>query len=140
MNSISRIIEGLQLALRNEDINEMASVGRLPDDPSIEIFVHSNDGGNIPHFHVWKRKNSGYREWETCLMFQEASYFKHKKFHTDIKTSIAKEIDKFLRSPDPEFGGAVTNWQTAVAEWNRNNSSMKLVRNIQQPDYSKLNK
>ena len=42
-------------SIESIELNEMAKVGYLdPKNPTIIVFVNTNDNGNIPHFHVWK--------------------------------------------------------------------------------------
>lgn len=132
MNKRNIIIEGLS------EINEMARICELPG--KIEIFVNTDDGGNVPHFHVWKKLSGRAHKWETCIKFEGSEYFLHGKYKDKVNSKIAEEIDIALRSPDPDEDNTRTYWQTAVREWNRNNSNRKLPLDLQQPDYTKLNK
>ncbi len=121
------------------EIYEMAKICTL-DDSSIEIFVNSDDGGKIPHFHVWKKLGGRRHEWEVCIKFESAEYFTHGKYKGTVPTKIAKEIDKTLRQKDTKDKYGRTNWDIAIEEWNRNNSDVTLPDDLVQPDYTKLNK
>ena len=122
-----------------EEIYEMARICKLPSDNNIEIFVNTDDGGNMPHFHVWKKLSRRVHEWETCIKFEEPEYFLHGKYKDKVSTKIAKEIDKVLRSKKINDRSGRTYWQAAVDSWNDNNSNVTLPMDLQQPDYTTLN-
>ena len=132
MSKINSIIDDL------DEVCEMARICKLPN--KIEIFVNTDDGWNIPHFHVWKKTSCRNHEWETCIKFDSPEYFLHGKYSDKISTKIAKEIDFALRSVDLSDRFKRTFWEIAIDEWNRNNSSKDLPLELEQPDYTKLNK
>ena len=125
-----------------EDIMCMARVGWvLPHETNgIEIYIHTNDGGNVPHFHVRKYGKHNKFEWEVCVAFQDAKYFKHGKYKDEFpNTKIAKDLDKTLRMVDPDSRHGSTYWEIAIEEWNRNNSDRKIPLDLVQPDYRHIN-
>lgn len=123
------------------DIEGMARIGWIPYNTmnTIEVYVHTNDDGKIPHFHIRKYGRNNKFEWETCILYDSADYFLHGRYSDTIPNKIAKELDKMLRMSNPKRGG-ISFWQTAVDDWNSNNSDIELPRDIEQPDYTTLNK
>lgn len=121
--------------------NEMARIGWVPyNEPnSIEVYVHTNDAGNIPHFHVRKYSKHGKFEWETYIKYEVAEYFKHGKYKDNLPDKkTAKELDKMLRQIDPKSRHRLTFWEVAIDEWNRNNSDKELPLDLEQPNYCTL--
>lgn len=123
-----------------EPIMEMARIGWVPpeNERGIEVYVHTDDPGKVPHFHVRKYGRNNNFEWETCIRYDSAEYFFHGRYKDrlpDRKT--AKELDKMLRQTNPKRRG-LTYWESAVDDWNNNNSGTQLSTDIEQPDYSKL--
>lgn len=120
-----------------QPIECMARIGFLPKYGSIEVYVWTNDPGPVPHMHVRCIGDSKY-EWECCIRFDSAEYFDHGKYHDRLPSKIGKELDGMLRSIDPHSPHDSTYWQTAIAEWNRNNSEFNLPKDLEQLDYSVL--
>ena len=136
-NTISEALNELN-KIEEEYLCEMARVTFLKKYGNVEIYVHTDDGGNVPHFHLRKKGDSGF-EWECCIRYDCCDYFSHGR-DTDTlpDKKYANELDRVLRLQDPDEPDGVTYWTTAVKEWNRNNSSMKLDKNIVQPNYTQL--
>lgn len=110
---------------------EMARIGYTDD--GFEVYVNTDDGGNIPHFH-YRVKGS----WDnhTCIKLDKPEYFHHDGKESLLNSKQRKNLIQFLNRFDDEEGK--TNWQILVIEWNRNNSNKKVDRNIPMPDYTKL--
>lgn len=124
-----------------EPLNEMARIGFVPvgTTKTVEVYVHTDDSGNVPHFHVRKYGTNNKFEWETCIRYDSPTYFYHGRYVDKIPDKkIIKQLDSMLRSIDPESRNNDTFWNECVDEWNRNNSEIKLDKNIEQPDYTKL--
>lgn len=124
-----------------EDIMCMARVGWIPPNKNkgVEIYIHTNDGGEIPHFHVRKYGKHGSFDWEVCIAFQEAKYFKHGQYQDELpNTKIAKDLDETLRMVDPKSRYGSTYWEIAIEEWNRNNSDREVPLDLVQPDYTHI--
>lgn len=127
--------------VRHEDIFGMARIGWVPENStkSIEVYVHTDDPGKVPHFHVRKYAGSGNFEWETCIRFDSPDYFLHGIYKDKLPSKkIAKQIDSMLRSTNRLSRNGSTYWETAVDAWNLNNSDVELPFDLEQPDYSKL--
>ena len=135
----NKIIKELYEGELVDGILEMARIGFIPpeDSKGVEIYVHTDDPGKIPHFHVRKRNSSG-RGWEfdICVKFEECDYFPHGRHKGKLDPKVIKDMDKMLRSVGKDE--SETYWKIAVTEWNRNNSDVKLDKNIVQPDYNEL--
>ena len=119
---------------------EMARIGWVPinSSNSVEVYVHTNDDGKTPHFHVRKYGKKGKFDWETCIKYTDAEYFLHGKYRDKLPDkSIAKELNKMLKSLNPKDPGR-TYWQTAIVAWNNNNSDIELPFDLEQPNYTQL--
>lgn len=138
MSTLNNILEDLSNS-RDGEILEMARVGYFPiGTKSMEIYIHTDDPGKIPHFHIRKRGDRGF-EWETCIRFDSAEYFLHGHYKDKLPNKkIARELDKALRTIDIRDRNKNTYWEECIDEWNRNNSDIMLDLNIKQPDYTKL--
>lgn len=129
----------MDLKIKNDEyLLEMARIGFLPNFGDIEIYVHTDDSANVPHFHIRKRGNKGV-EWECCVKYEECTYFSHSNYAGKLPDEKhAKDLDSFFKMKDQTSFGNQTYWQTAIIEWNRNNSSIVLPLDLKQPNYSKL--
>lgn len=118
----------------NNVLEEMARVGYTDD--NYEIFVFTNDSGNIPHFHY----RSDNKKFNTCICIEKCSYFLHGNKQDKLNSSQRKSLDKFMGSEckiTKHFTG--TYWDYVVSLWNANNSSIKIdENNVNKPDYTKL--
>lgn len=123
------------------DILEMARVGFIPvgSNKTIEVYVHTDDPGKVPHFHVRKYGKDGRFDWETCIRYDSPEYFFHGKYKDKLPDrKIAKQLDTMLRTINTKSRSKSTFWEECVDEWNRNNSDVQLDINIDQPDYTQL--
>ena len=57
-----------------EALYEMALIGPMTN--VLEVFVNTNDGGYIPHFHIWDSSTRG-SEFHTCIRYDCPEYFHH---------------------------------------------------------------
>lgn len=120
---------------------EMARIGFIPvgTTNTIEVYVHTNDAGKIPHFHIRKYGANNQFEWETCVKFESPNYFIHGHYDDRIPgRKIVKELDIMLRTIDKKDRNHRTYWQKAIDAWNDNNSDVELPLDLEQPDYTKL--
>lgn len=126
-------------AYRNQNISAMARIGWIPSNSinSIEVYVHTDDSGMIPHFHVRKYSKNGHPEWETCIKFDSAEYYLHGRYKDRLPKGVAYEMNKMFKEVNPKRRG-LTFWQSAIDDWNNNNSSIQLDQDLEQPDYCEL--
>ena len=115
-----------------ENLTEMARIGFTDD--GFEVYVNTNDGGNKPHFHY--RTKSDW-EFHSCIRIDVLEYFEHEGKEGKLNSKQRKELVKFLNDIS-EDDDSKTNWQVLIIEWNRNNSDVKVDKDIPMPDYTKL--
>lgn len=100
-----------------------------------KIVVRTNDGGDIPHFHIVDVNTEG-KEFSACVEIEKASYFKHGMYNGTLNSRDRKALDAFLRIIPRK--SRITNWHRVVNEWNRNNSRRKIGDAAIMPDYRRL--
>lgn len=112
---------------------EMASIG-ITDD-NYEVYVNSNDGGKIPHFHY--RNPDDWKSFHTCIRIDDAGYFHHGNKDCILNSKQRKNLIKFLRSA-PKDRRFKTNWDYIVYLWNTNNSDTRIDKYMMMPNYNSL--
>lgn len=131
ISEASRRLSGSRL------VCEMARVGFFSQ---YEVYVHTNDPGNEPHFHIRDKATQG-DEFHTCIKIKEAMYFHHDGKEGILNAHMRKALDDFLRSPPTKRYKKTmfpTNWDKVVYEWNENNSTMAVDEDLGQPDYTTI--
>ena len=118
--------------LQSKMLLEMAKVGQLNDE--LVIYIWSNDGGNIPHFHIVDKATMG-NEFHTCVKIMSAEYFHHTGKEDVLNSKQKKTLMKFFTMSD-KWGD--NYWDIVLQEWNRNSSKIEVDRNLPTPDYTKL--
>ena len=121
------------------EILGMARVGYLGDSEAYEVYVNTNDGGNIPHFHL--RNSKDWDKFHSCIKIMSAEYFEHQGKEHKLNASLLKDLCKFLSSPvqsEKYRDKFENNWQLICFLWELNNSNMMIPDGTEMPDYSKL--
>ena len=118
--------------LQSKMLLEMAKVGPLNDE--LVIYIWTNDGGNIPHFHIVDKATMG-NEFHTCIKIMSAEYFHHTGKEDVLNSKQKKTLMKFFTMSD-KWGD--NYWDIVLQEWNRNSSKIEVDRNLPTPDYTKL--
>ena len=118
--------------LQSKMLLEMAKVGPLNDE--LVIYIWTNDGGNIPHFHIVDKATMG-NEFHTCVKIMSAEYFHHTGKEDVLNSKQKKALMKFFTMSD-KWGD--NYWDIVLQEWNRNSSKIEVDRNFPTPDYTKL--
>lgn len=121
------------LTLKEEDLMEMARIGFTND--GYEVYVNTDDPGNIPHFHYRKK---GSWEGHTCIRLDKSEYFKHGNKQATLNTRQKKELNSFLSEKPLDTDNYNTNWEFLLNMWNVNNSNIKIDKTQIQPDYRNL--
>ena len=127
-----------RMIIQHQDIEGMSRIGFLnkqgnPKERSpFELYVYTDDSGDIPHMHIHIEDEN-----DACIRYDSPKYFNHGKNNNTVSTDVAEMIDSLLRKP---YNSKITYWDYAVASWNANNSSTDLPEDIEQPNYSLLNK
>ena len=112
---------------------EMARVGFFDE---YEIYIHTDDPGNVPHFHIWDASTKG-NNYHTCIRIDKPEYFHHTGKEDILNSKDKKDLVRFLKSK-PKNERYDNYWQILVDEWNRNNSIIKIDPDQEMPDYTKL--
>ena len=115
-------------------LNEMARVGFMG---ALEIWIRTDDPGNIPHFHIWDKNSKG-QSFHTCVKIEKAEYFHHTGKEGILNTAQRKDLCEFLKSQCAKNIRYKTNWEYLVSMWNDNNPNAILSENIEMPDYTQL--
>ena len=118
--------------LQSKMLLEMAKVGPLNDE--LVIYIWTNDGGNIPHFHIVDKATMG-NEFHTCVKIMSAEYFHHTGKEDVLNSKQKKALMNFFTMSD-KWGD--NYWDIVLQEWNRNSSKIEVDRNLPTPDYTKL--
>lgn len=120
--------------LRENMLLEMARVGFIDGD--YEVYIHTDDPGNIPHFHIWDTETRG-QNFHTCIKIAAPEYFHHTGKEDFLNSKLKKALIIFLqaKSKNKRYN---TNWEYLVSMWNDNNSSINIPEDIIMPDYMKL--
>lgn len=121
--------------LRESMLLEMARVGFIDDE--YEVYIHTDDPGNVPHFHIWDAETRG-QKFHTCIKIESPEYFHHTGKEDYLNSSMRKELIKFLKSKPTKLKRYNTNWEVVVDMWNANNSKANVPDDLPMPDYTKL--
>ena len=116
-----------------EPLLEMARIGFTND--SYEVYVNTDDPGDIPHFHYRKK---GTWEGHTCIRLDKPEYFQHGDKQATLNSKQKKELVNFLKSKPLKAKRFDTNWEYLINEWNANNSNIEIAEDTKMPDYNKL--
>lgn len=125
--------DSMKICIR-QDVYGMARAGFTPD--RYEVYVDTNDGGNIPHFHY--RNASDWESSHTCICIEMPKYFHHTGKESTLNSRQVRQLHKFLTSTVsiPRYEGKFkNNYELICFLWDINNSSRLLGDNIQMPDY-----
>lgn len=120
----------------NQDIFGMARVGYVD---SYEIYVNTNDGGEIPHFHM--RDPNDWSKFHTCVLITKAEYFLHEGKEDVLNSKQRKALQKFMESPvaNKKYSSKfANNWELVCFLWELNNSDVIIPDGAVMPDYRKL--
>ena len=135
-DSIRRVITE-----KRQPLLEYARVGFM--DGVFEVYVHTDDGGNIPHVHVRDRATRG-RKFETCVELKTNNYFLHGKYKSVMNNEMARQFAEFMEER-PKNTKYQNNYELSVDMWNLNNSNEEVVPDYDEdgmiivPDYRQLN-
>lgn len=121
--------------LRESMLLEMARVGFIDDE--YEVYIHTDDPGNVPHFHIWDAETRG-QKFHTCIRIESPEYFHHTGKEDYLNSSMRKELIKFLKSKPTKLKRYNTNWEVVVDMWNANNSKANVPDDLPMPDYTRL--
>ena len=130
MDKIDKIIKEELAKVVNETTNdhrepllEMARVGYI--NGQFEVYVHTDDGGHIPHVHIRDKATRG-QQFETCVELKRSRYFLHGKYKDVMSGYMTKQFADFMKSQSHN-SKYQNNYEYAVDMWNDNNSIEKVI-------------
>lgn len=103
---------------------EMARIGFIGKKGELEVYIRTNDPGNIPHFHVRDTSTMG-TEFETCVRIQTNAFFLYGRYKDTLNSAERKALAEFMEAPDVD-GHFSSNYSATIYEWNKNNSNVKI--------------
>ena len=115
--------------------SSMAVVGSFQT--GFDTYIHNNDGGDRPHFHM--RKN----DTHVCIQFECPEYFRQGEEHEGgfLDDEEKDELVEFLKSTisiEKFKKAGITVWDMMCITWNWNNPDNALPEDIEIPDYITL--
>ena len=116
----------------SDELLEMSSCGEIK---GLYIVIWKNDGGWIPHFHIYNNQNPKKATFDACLKIETPEYFKHGH-HTDVLNS--KQMKLLLELLNSNFNDKNTYWEMVINNWNLNNSKQTVPFDLPMPDYMSL--
>lgn len=137
---IKESVEKVLGEIHSARFDEMARVGFIGGE--YEVYVWTDDSGNIPHVHV-RDTNSRGENYETCVRLESNEYFLHGHYKDRMNSSMRKAFNAFMNEPCKNQRYQ-NNYDFAVDMWNSNNSSATVTPqydtegNIVVPDYTSL--
>lgn len=118
------------------NIEGMSRVGYTS---GLEIYVNTDDGGNLPHFHM--RDKTDWNKFHTCILIEQPKYFLHEGKENILNSKQRKELVEFMES-QPSLtkyaGKFATNWELICFLWDMNNSAVNISDDATMPDYRQL--
>ena len=124
--------------LRRQNIEGMARIGFTPD--NYEVYVNTDDGGKIPHFHYRLKTNRN--KFHTCIKIEKPEYFHHTGKESVLNSKQIRSLIRFLKSPValPQYAEKFSaNFELIIFLWNINNSDVIVDLETKIPDYYQLN-
>ena len=119
-----------------KELYEMARAGYIDN---LEIFVSTDDSGNIAHFHI--RDSNDQEKFHTCIEIENPKYFLHGNKNDILNSNQKKKLSKFMSAPvaiERYKNKFTNNWELICFLWDINNSDKQISRNTPMPDYTKL--
>ena len=134
----------LKLDFESLYIESVMSVGTVFNGNETFIHIRSNEGYDIPHFHLYikdgKNTNNGSnpKTFHTCIRLDTPEYFHHKPYTGVLSNSEARILYKSLQRVYKKDKSKRTYWEVIVEEWN-NDTEKKNIDVNSMPDYRLLN-
>lgn len=125
-----------RVIVNSQEILGMARVGYSG---KLEVYVNTNDGGNIPHFHL--RDRIDWDKFHSCILILEPEYFEHEGNEHKLNAKQRKELHAFMNSKidNPKYADKFdNNWQLVCFLWDINNSDVEIPANAKMLDYRSL--
>lgn len=124
------------MKIYEHEIYGMSRVGYIGE---LEVYVNTDDAGNLPHFHL--RDSSDWDRFHTCILIERAEYFLHQGKEDILNSKQRKELQEFMESPVllKKYKHMVaTNWDLICLLWDLNNSHVTISEDAIMPNYLML--
>lgn len=94
---------------KQEPLLEIARVGLISQFPVLEIYIHTDDPGNIPHFHIrdYNKESESGKEFHTCIEYRTNKYFHHNGKEDVLNSKLRKMLCLFLRKTEENEIGII---------------------------------
>jgi hypothetical protein len=119
-----------------QNIYGMARVGYIGE---LEVYVNTNDAGNIPHFRL--RDSDDWDKFHTCIKILSPEYFLHEGKEDILNSKQRKELQEFMESKvsvKRYTNKFQNNWELVCFLWDMNNSNISIPDNAEMPNYLEL--
>ena len=120
----------------HENVYGMSRIGYSE---GLEIYVNTNDGGNIPHFHM--RDSEDWDKFHTFIQIEQPEYFLHGNKQDTLNSKQKSALQEFMISKVKlkKYADKFTNnWELVCFLWDMNNSNISISDDAEQPDYRLL--
>ena len=125
-----------KLIRSSEEILGMARVGYSGD---LEVYVNTNDGGYVPHFHL--RDKNDWDSFHSCIKIESPEYFSHMGKEDVLNSKQRKDLYHFMNdsvSIKRYADKFENNWELVCFLWDLNNSNYEISEDATMPDYRNL--
>ena len=125
-----------KLIQSSQDIFGMSRAGYSGN---LEVYVNTDDGGNIPHFHL--RDKVDWDKFHSCIKILTPEYFEHAGKEDKLDSKQRKELSHFMNSSvsNKRYADKFdNNWQLVCFLWDINNSAFEIPEGAEMPDYRQL--
>ena len=130
----------MKRVIAQQDIYGMARIGEFKNSGVVyEVYVNTDDGGNIPHFHFRDKKD--WDNFHTCIEIEQPRYFHHTGKEDCLNAAQRRSLNKFMSSPvtiSKYANKFNNNWELVCFLWDLNNSNVSISEDAEQPDYTLL--
>ncbi len=116
-------------------VNEMARVGDF--NIELEVYVRTDEGGNVPHFHIRDKSSRG-KAFHTCVQIRQPAYFHHDGKEGVLDSTQKTALVEFLRSKPTRTKRFSTFWEVILTLWNLSGSAIAVDEDQPMPDYANL--
>lgn len=146
-NDIKEIVRDVireMLTEEKEPLMEMARIGYLGNKKEFEVYIHTDDSGKVPHFHLRDVATRG-RKFETCIEINLPRYFLHGRYKSKLNRAMKDALANFMEMTSARAKDPRTNYEITAEAWDLNNSDTDANLqydadgNIIIPNYRNLN-
>ena len=116
-------------------VNEMARVGDF--NTALEVYVRTDEGGNVPHFHIRDKRSRG-KAFHTCVQIRRPAYFRHDGKEGVLNPTQRMELVEFLKSKPTSTKRFSTYWEAILTLWNLSGAVIVVDEDQPMPDYANL--